>query len=59
MRLAMAGFELQRIFHVHKGLLLSVEYQLRICVGMFGKKIDVVDAVGEQPTVPVIQTVEL
>src|ERR1019366_1677388 len=54
-----AGFELQRILHIHKRLFLSVEYQLRICIGVFGQKIDVVGAVGEQPTVPVIQTVEL
>src|SRR5271157_1224078 len=54
-----AGFELQRILHIHKGLPPRVEYQFRICVGMFGEKIDVVGAVGEQPTVPVIQTVEL
>ena len=49
---------MKRIVNINKELLLSVEDQIRIGVGMLGEKVDVVNTLREQPSVPVIHTAE-
>ena len=60
MRLAsLRALNCKRIVDIHKELLLGVECQVGIGVGVLGEIIDVVGALFQQPAVPVIDTAEL